>query len=46
MQGRQCQAGAEKWLDAAQTVFGWGMRVYAAWSIFLVLAIPLLFGER
>jgi hypothetical protein len=43
---RQIRDGAEKWLDAAQAVFGWGMRVYAAWSIFLVLAIPLLFGER
>jgi len=43
---KQLQAGADRWLDAAQTVFGWGMRAYAAWATFLVLAIPLLFGER
>jgi hypothetical protein len=42
---KQLQAGAEGWLDAAQTVFGWGIRAYAAWGTVLVLVIPLLFNE-
>ena len=43
---KQIRAGAERWLDAAQAVYGWGMRAYAVWATFLLLFIPLLFGER
>lgn len=42
---RQLRAGADRWLDAAQAVYGWGMRVYAAWATLLVVFIPLLFSE-
>ena len=42
---RQIRAGADRWVDAAQRVFGWGMRAYAVWTTFLLLAIPLLFRE-
>jgi len=43
---KQLRAGTERWLDAAQAVYGWGMRVYAAWAMFLLLFVPLLFGEQ
>jgi hypothetical protein len=43
---KQIRAGAERWLDAAQAVYGWGMRAYAAWTTFLVVLVPLLFSER
>jgi hypothetical protein len=43
---KQLRGSAEGWLEALQRVFGWGMRAYAVWGTFLVLAIPLLFGER
>jgi hypothetical protein len=42
---KQLRTRADRWLDAAQRVFGWGMRIYAAWATFLLLAIPLLFRE-
>jgi multisubunit Na+/H+ antiporter MnhF subunit len=43
---KQLRVGAERWLDALQRVFAWGMTAYAVWAIFLVLVIPLLFSER
>jgi hypothetical protein len=42
---QQLRAGVARWLEAAQRVFGWGMRIYAAWATLLMLAIPLLFRE-
>jgi len=41
----QLRASTEEWLDVLQTVFGWGMRAYAVWGTFLILAVPLLFSE-
>jgi hypothetical protein len=43
---QQFREGVKGWLDALQKVFGWGMRAYAVWGTFLLLAIPLLFNEQ
>jgi hypothetical protein len=42
---RQLREGADRWLAALHATFGWGTRAYAVWTVFLMLAIPLLFSE-
>jgi hypothetical protein len=43
---KQLRVGTDRWLDALQRVFAWGMTAYAVWATFLVLVLPLLFSER
>ena len=43
---KQLRADAEGWLVALQATFAWGIRAYAVWATFLVLFIPLIFGEQ
>jgi hypothetical protein len=40
---RQWRSAAVAWLPAVQSVFGLGALLYAAWSLFVILALPLLF---
>ena len=40
---RQFKDGREKWIDSLQSVFSWGSIGYIVWTLFLILAIPLLF---
>jgi hypothetical protein len=40
---KQFRAGPSAWIRSLQSVFGLGTNGYIAWTIFLTLAIPLLF---
>lgn len=40
---RQWRAAAAGWLPAVQSAFGLGALLYAAWSLFVIFALPLLF---
>lgn len=41
---QQWQAGRARWLQALQATFAAGMIPYLAWTLFVVLALPWLFG--
>jgi hypothetical protein len=41
---RQQRATAQTWTSAMQSAFGAGMPIYAAWALFVVLALPWLFA--
>lgn len=40
---KQFAGGQERWVESLQSVFGLGAYVYLAWSLFLLVAVPLLF---
>ena len=40
---KQFKDGSERWVQSVQSVFSWGTNAYLAWTLFLILAIPLLF---
>lgn len=41
---RQVRGGLERWVASSHAAFRVGMAAYAAWTLFLLLAVPLLFG--
>jgi hypothetical protein len=40
---RQRRRSATDWLPAVQSAFGLGALLYAVWSLFVILGLPLLF---
>jgi hypothetical protein len=41
---QQFKAGREKWIDSLHAVFSLASNAYFVWALFLILAIPWLFG--
>jgi hypothetical protein len=40
----QIRGGLDRWVASSQAAFRVGMVAYAAWTLFLLLAVPLVFG--
>ena len=41
---KQFKAGPALWVRSLQSVFGVGITAYIAWTLFLILAVPLIFN--
>jgi len=42
---RQFRDGPTTWIRSLQSVFGLGITAYVAWTLFLILAVPLIFNH-
>jgi len=40
---RQFKAGRQAWVESLRSVFGLAANAYVVWTVFLIVAVPLLF---